>query len=140
MGPTGPTGPAAPSKLLQTAFQSGSGASLTAGTPTSVVAAPISITTGSGEKLVITGTVGVSNGGGSPQKHEAIIVIDGVNVAVMPTQVPSAGVIGAGGNIGVQYETVGLTAGAHTVDLQVLTSASFQSSSNAQLQVLRVTA
>jgi hypothetical protein len=105
---------------------------------TSVLTAPISVTTGAGEKLVISGTMALVNGGGGATSHTGFIVVDGGNVASIPSQVPPVGVLGSGANITVHFETAVLAAGAHTIDLQALATSGSQSFGNAQLQVLRV--
>ncbi len=138
-GATGSTGSTGAASLMQTLFSANpSQVALVAGTPT-VINGPIAVTTGPGEKLMIwaTATLGPDNTAVSGESYALQIFVDGSSPigATTDAVVPGSGGLQIGG---VVFETGVLAAGAHTVDLRVLTPATGQLANPSQLMVARV--
>jgi len=145
-GPAGPTGPTgtpgsnASAGLLETQFVQAPGSTVVLADNgyTSVVSAPISMTVGDGEKLVIQGAgsiVNLSHTGVSNSISAAIFIN---NSGVQGNLMEGAD---ASFPYEVLFETGPLTAGVYTVDLRAEISGSGlpgAQSNMAQLQVMRV--
>jgi hypothetical protein len=134
VGATGTTGATGASTLVATQYMITSEVSLPSGVLTTIQST--TVTVGAGEKLVISagGVIGNPN---TAAGCDLQIVVDGTADSFAPLFVPTAFAGLAGPGYSMLFETVALTAGGHTVEVQGTAGAAMVALT-AQLQILRV--